>query len=127
MLTICTNLKELDISHNTDVDPKEIVMYVKNCQQLEVFKLYSCKQFSEQQLTSMLCSLKRLEYVDATNTAPVRFCNCLSIVCSLKNLRCISLEPRFAMSEKKDWTRLVRNYPIVFGHAIKAVVPFSGR
>ena len=122
----CSDLEELDISNQLNIDAVKFARCVVKCQKLKVLELINCRQFTENQLTYILCNLKQLEYIDGTRTQPIRFCNFLSIIVSLKKLRCISLEPKFPTEEKKDWKRVVQTYHLVFGHAIKRIVPLAG-
>ena len=126
-LNFCPDLEELDISNRLYLDPVSFVLSVVNCKNLKIIKFVNCRQFTEEQITYMLWKLKKLQYIDGTRTQAIRFCNFLSIITSLRKLRCISLEPKFPVEEQKDWIRVVKNYPLVFGHAINRIVPFAAK
>ena len=127
MLTLCNNLEELDVSYCLSLNPDQFLHSVLFCKSLKVLKFRACTQFSEGQITEMLSSLLTLVYVDGCKTEPIRFCNFLLIICSIEELHCIGLEPKFPRLENKDWSRIVRNFPIFFSHSIREIVPFYGR
>ena len=126
MLNYCHDLEELDVSYCLTLNPDQFLQSVLYCKSLKVFKFRACTQFSEGQITEMLSNLVTLLYVDGCKTEPIRFCNFLLIICSIKELNCIGLEPKFPRLENKDWSRIVRNFPALFSHSIREIVPFYG-
>ena len=78
-------------------------------------------------MTDMLCSASNLEVVDCSGTQEMIFCNGLSIVCSLFNLRKINVEPKYTVFERDDWERLVKKFHFIsFGHSIMRMFPHYG-
>ena len=124
MFTLCIQLTHINLANCFDLDTRITLESLVECRNLEEIILINCTQFSEQELTRLLSSLLKLEYVDCTGTQEMIFCNGLAIVCSLVNLRNINLEPKYIYFERKDWQRMMSNFKhITFGHSITRMAP----
>ena len=120
-------LSALDISGCRNLDTSLFVDCIMTCQSLTEITLVSCFSFSESQLVRILTSLPNLEIVDCTRATPLMFCDAYTIVCALKHLRIINLEPKYEHLEVKDWSRLVAMFlNVSFGHSIKRILPYYG-
>ena len=128
MLSNFTNLKHLDLSHCFTLEPTSLITNILKCLSLKTIKLVQCDQFSEEQLTNLLCGLPNIEYADCSGTQDISFCNALLIVCSLNKLRTINLEPKYLLLENKDWKRMVTTFHfITFGRSIMRMFPMYGK
>ena len=122
------HLSLIDISGMTFINPQHFMEAVQACTKLKEFRLTGCVQFHEHQLVKMLSSLQLLEMVDANSMRELHYISAYYIVTSLKQLRRISVEPKFPDSEDKRWEWLVHNFQgISFGHAIMRMFPHCGR
>ena len=128
MLEKFCNLKNLDLSHCYMLEATSLLTNIVKCSHLTHIKLVHCTQFSEQQLTKLLCDLQNLEYADCTATQEMSFCNCLLVLCTLTKLRAINVEPKYIILERKDWERMIKQFNfITFGHSVMRMFPFYGQ
>ena len=127
-LKFCLNLCKLDMSDCWNINPQLVIVAIQNCSHLKEISLENCTQFTEQQMTQMLTSLEKLEFINCTGTQDMIFCNGLQIVASLWYLKAFNVEPKYITFEKKDWERLVETFHLIkFGHLIMRMFPHYGR
>ena len=128
-LVYFANITLLEISGMTYINAQHFLETVIGCVNLKEIRLSGCVQFHEMQIVKILCSLHKLEIVDATATKQLQYVSVYNIVTTLKNLRNISVEPKWPESKKSrgEWEWLVRNFRrIVFGHSIMRIFPHCG-
>ena len=121
------HLQRLDISGCRYIDPSSFVDCVQACKDMKEITLVSCYHFSECHLVRILTNLPKLEIVDCTRATPLMFCDAYTILCSLKFIRIINIEPKHEVVEVKDWKKLVAIFHHVhFGHSVKRILPHYG-
>ena len=121
------NIRHLDVSGCTSIDPDLFSECVVSCKNLQELDMISCPQFNEMHLVKMSPNMQNVCYLDVQSCNEMSFDAIFSIIMEMQHLLCINFDPKNPVCDILYWELLLWHFKnIQFGHSVRCKMPHYG-